>query len=100
MLSQLFNFYSKQIFLILYRRKRSEIKKSNQHIYNNVNIMSLTADQAKTQINILINSNKIQHINNFIALPNDTHRYRYNPNKELSKIFRKYCLKNFIILYN
>ena len=53
--------------------------------------MSLTADQAKTQLNILINSNKIQRLNNFIALPNDTHRYRYNPNKELSKIlFKKF----------
>ena len=51
--------------------------------------MSLTADQAKTQINILINNNIIQHFNNIIALPNDTHRYRYNPNKELSKILLK-----------
>ena len=48
--------------------------------------MSLTADQAKTQINILINTNIIQRLNNLIALPNDTHRYRYNTNKELSKI--------------
>ena len=53
--------------------------------------MSLTADQAKTQIDILINTNIIQRLNNFIALPNDTHRYRYNPNKELSKIlFQKF----------
>ena len=53
--------------------------------------MSLTADQAKTQINILINNNIIQSLNNFIALPNDTHRYRYNPSKDLSKIlFKKF----------
>ena len=57
--------------------------------------MSLTADQAKTQLNILINSNKIQHFNNILALPNDTHRYRYNPNKELSKIL----FKNFSSYY-
>ena len=53
--------------------------------------MSLTADQAKTQINILINNNMIQSINNFIVLPNDTRKRRYNPNKELSKIlFKKF----------
>ena len=53
--------------------------------------MSLTADQAKTQLNILINNNIIQSVNNFITLPNDTQRYRYNPNKELSKIlFKKF----------
>ena len=48
--------------------------------------MSLTADQAKTQIDILINTNIIQSLNNFIALPNDTHKYRYDTSKELSKI--------------
>ena len=54
-------------------------------------IMSLTADQAKTQINILINNNIIQSFDNIIALPNDTHKYRYDPNKELSKIlFKKF----------
>ena len=57
--------------------------------------MSLTADQAKTQIDILINSNKIKYLNNFITLPNDSHRYRYNPNKELSKIL----FKNFSSYY-
>ena len=57
--------------------------------------MSLTADQAKTQINTLINTNIIQRLNNFIALPNDTHRYRYNPSKELSNILFKFS----IILY-
>ena len=50
--------------------------------------MSL-ADQAKTQINTLINTNIIQRLNNFIALPNDSHRYRYNPSKQLSKILFK-----------
>ena len=56
--------------------------------------MSL-ADQAKTQINTLINTNIIQRSNNFIALPNDTHRYRYNPSEELSKI----VLKQFSLYY-
>ena len=60
--------------------------------------MSLTADQAKTQINILINTNIIQYLNNFIALPNDRHRYRYNPSKESSvlllKKFSSYYIKD------
>ena len=60
--------------------------------------MSLTADQAKTQIKILIKTKFIQYINNFILLPNDTHRYRYYPNKELSKIlfekFSSYYIKD------
>ena len=51
--------------------------------------MSLTADQAKTQINILINNSIIQSFNNFIALPKDTHKYRYDTSKELSKILYK-----------
>ena len=55
--------------------------------------MSLTADQAKTQIDILINTNIIQRLNNFISLPNDTHKYRYNTNKEPSKIlFKQFSL--------
>ena len=58
--------------------------------------MSLTADQAKTQIDILINTNIIQSLNNFIALPNDTHRYRYYPNKELSKILFKFFSSYYI----
>ena len=66
--------------------------------------MSLTADQAKTQLNILINNNIIQSLNNFIALPNDIHRYRYNPNKELSKIlfkkFSSYYIKDMSKLLN
>jgi len=57
--------------------------------------MSL-ADQAKTQINTLINTNIIQRLNNFIALPNDTHRYRYNPNKQLSKILFKIVSSYYI----
>ena len=59
--------------------------------------MSLTPDQGKVELNKLINSNKIQYLNNFITLPNDTHKYRYNPNKELSKIlfknFQSYYIK-------
>ena len=51
--------------------------------------MSLTADQAKTQINTLINTNIIQRLNNFITLPDDTHKYRYNQSKQLSKILLK-----------
>ena len=66
--------------------------------------MSLTADQAKTQINILINNNIIQSVNNFITLPNDTQRRRYNPNKELSKIwfkkFSSYYIKDMSKLLN
>ena len=66
--------------------------------------MSLTADQAKTQLNILINNNIIQSLNNFIALPNDIRRYRYNPNKELSKIlfkqFSLYYIKDMSKLLN
>ena len=55
--------------------------------------MSLTADQAKTQINTLINTNIIQSLNNCIALPNDTHKYRYDTSEELSKIwFKKFSL--------
>ena len=58
--------------------------------------MSLTADQARTQINILINTNIIQRLNNFIALPNDTHRYRYNPSKQFSKLLLKKCSSHYI----
>ena len=57
--------------------------------------MSLTPDQGKVELNKLINSNKIQHLNNFITLPNDTHKYRYDINKELSKIL----FKNFTSYY-
>ena len=60
--------------------------------------MSLTADQAKFELNKLIDTNIIQRLNNFIALPNDTHRYRYNPLKELSKLlfekFSSYYIKD------
>ena len=61
--------------------------------------MSLTADQAKLELNKLIETNIIQRLNNYIiALPNGTHRYRYNPNKELSKIlfqfFSSYYIKD------
>ena len=52
--------------------------------------MSLTADQAKLELNKLIETNIIQRLNNYIiALPNDTHRYRYNPSKQLSKLLLK-----------
>ena len=55
--------------------------------------MSLTADQAKLELNRLIDTNIIQRLNNFIALPNNSHRYRYNPSKQLSKIlFKKFSL--------
>ena len=60
--------------------------------------MSLTPDEGKVELNKLINSNKIKYLNNFITLPNDSHRYRYNPNKELSKIlfknFQSYYIKD------
>ena len=58
--------------------------------------MSLTADQAQTQLNILINNNIIQSLNNCIALPNDIHSYRYNPNKELSNILFNKCSSYYI----
>ena len=54
-------------------------------------MMSLTPDQGKAELNKLIKANKIHHFNNFVALPNDTHKYRYDPSKELSKkLFKKF----------
>ena len=73
---------------------------SNQQNYKNVSLMSLTADQAKIQINILINTNIIQRLNLLIALPNDTHRYRYNPSKQLSKLLLKKCSSYYITMSN
>jgi hypothetical protein len=57
--------------------------------------MSLSAVQAKIEINKLIVSGLIVNINNFITLPNDTHRYKYNPLKELSNRL----LINFSLYY-
>ena len=51
--------------------------------------MTLTAGKAKLKIIELIEANIIKKVNNFITLPNDTHRYRYNPSKELSNILLK-----------
>ena len=47
--------------------------------------MSLTADQAKLELNKLIDNSKIQHFNNFVTLPNDTKSYWHNKGYELLK---------------
>ena len=50
-----------------------------------MSLTNLTADQAKLQLDKLIETFIIiQHSNNFITLPNDTRKYRYDPSKELS----------------
>ena len=58
--------------------------------YNNVSLMSLTADQAKLELNKLIDNSKIQYFNNFVTLPNDTKSYWYNQGHELSKKYLNY----------
>ena len=59
-------------------------------------MMSLTPDQGKAELSKLIKANKIHHFNNFVAIPNDSHRYRYNLSKQLSKIL---LLKKFSSYY-
>ena len=66
-----------------------EPSKNTNEIYNNANMMSLTPDQGKTELNKLIKANRIHHFSNFKALPNDSHMYRYNLSKQLSKILLK-----------
>ena len=61
-----------------------------------MSLTKLTADQAKLILDKQIETSIIiQHSNKFITLPNDTHKYRYDPNKELSKIL----FKNFSSYY-
>ena len=47
--------------------------------------MSLTADQAKLELNKLIDNRKIKYLNNFVTLPNDSKSHYYNKGYELSK---------------
>ena len=58
--------------------------------------MSLTADQAKLELNKLIDNSKIQYFNNFVTLPNDTKSYWYNKGYELSKKMFKLCSLYYI----
>ena len=61
-----------------------------------MSLTNFTTDQGKTELDKLIETGIIsQHSNNFITLPNDTHKYRYDPSKELSKIL----FKNFSSYY-
>ena len=60
--------------------------------------MSLTADQAKLELNKLIDNSKIQYVNKFVTLPNDTKSYWYNKGYELSnnlfKFFSLYYIQD------
>ena len=47
--------------------------------------MSLTADQAKLELNKLIGNRKIQYLNNFVTLPNESKSHYYNKGYEISK---------------
>ena len=58
--------------------------------------MSLTADQAKLELNKLIDNRKIQYLNNFVTLPNDSKSHYYNKGYELSKDLFKICSLYYI----